>query len=213
MRNRFGAVALLPVTALLVSCGGDGDGAITGLSELTSVEFAVMQDGLSGAMLEALLAVIDEVAAGGAPATSRLAAQIASPLPVTGTLALDNTTPCPAGGSTRLQGSVPFSLVGDSLSYSGNVTQTWASCKATGNGLQFTFNTSQALQVTLILSRSALGAYVIHFLESGDIKWETGGKSGHCAVNIDLSYLYDPPRNDFGTYTGTVCSKQVSVDL
>ncbi len=201
LRTRTLPYAFIALLTLATACGGGDDDTGTDPNTNTGNPSAAEVQGMTSA-LQALFigGAWFDVSSGEA-----LAAQIAAQ---SGSTTFDNTVPCPGGGTTRAQGTVSSSVSGQNVTVSGNVTSTFSSCKATGNGTVFTFDGS-GLTLNLDL-QSGNGGYTYDFHEQGNISWAGNGKSGTCAINLTIHASYSGSGIPSATVSGSFCGQSIS---
>lgn len=190
--------ALLAAVLTLAACGGGTEP--TKQLDLTEAQAEDMMDALSA--VGAFSGMYRQTAGYGAGRTALV------------TVTVDDTTPCPNGGTLRTQGTFNSDDAGSS--FSANVTQSYAGCKATSSsGTLWTFNGAPNIATTFTMSFSeSTGAYSMNGTQKGALDVASSVGSGRC--NIDLTYTASG-NDTTGQYTasisGTVCGRTISVTV
>lgn len=195
------------VLTLATACGGSSDKS-TGPSDNSSGTTATAAD-VSG-MIQALSAIgafsFSPTAFTGAPDVPGLAAQTSSNYP------FDVTTNCPGGGTIRVNGNYSYSLSGQSYTYNGTMTDTFNGCKATGNGVLYTFTNSSWTATFSMNYNLNAGTYTYSLHETGNLRWASTAKAGStCAIDVTVAVSYGGA-NSTPTYqySGTYCGISVT---
>lgn len=192
--------ATLCVAAVALAVGGCGDSTGT-LSQTEAEELAAVIAGLTATGLGGL------AGPQAAPATE-----------VTFELELENVSgPCSEGGTANLTGSLVLTAddeTGD-FSVGFDYTITPNDCRERSpNDIVFTLDGDPNITVegTLSGTQTSLEGSIT---QSGGVRWETGGRSGSCTLN--LTTTYDFTSSDGGetfsgsaSMSGTVCGVTIS---
>ena len=166
------------------------------------------EDTLTGAEALALLEVAMRQ---GLELTNDLDLEMMTALPGGG---MQLTVPCTMGGTVAV--TAQLSPVGDpgseSVGVGAAVTLVHSGCaeRHEASGITFTLDGAPDVEMTIELSISSEFLFGISGTVDGTVRWATGdGRSGTCALDVDLGTVNDASGIPTITLTGRACGSEI----
>ena len=191
--HQLRAGLVLSVGLVVASCGGSStepEDTLTGAEALALLEVAMRQ---------------------GLELTNELDLEMMTALPGGG---MQLTVPCTMGGTVAV--TAQLSPVGDpggeSVGVGAAVTLVHSDCaeRHETSGITFTLDGAPDVEMTIELSISSEFLFGISGTVDGTVRWATGdGRSGTCALDVDLGTVNDASGIPTFTLTGRACGSEI----